>query len=487
MKIIVVFVLSFFLMNFLYSQEQGNNVERAIKSFVRSSGLENAAISFQAIDLSNNSIITSYNPTMALPPASITKLFSTATALELVGPGYQPKTRLYIDGDIDSLGVLHGNIWVRGGGDPSLGSRFFNSKEDQRSFIEQWRNKFLELGIKHVRGGVVADASDFGYEGAPEGWTWGDLGNYYGSGPSGLVLFDNTTFLQFETGRSVGDSTKLVCMNPHVEGLKLRNEVTASSNQRDNSYVFGAPFSWDRFIKGTLPFKQESFEVKASVPDPERLMAQELQYELAQDFSFEFPPRTVRMNFSNFDVIDYSNKILIHEEHGKTLQTIASITNMKSVNLFAEQLLCLVGYHKNGRGTTTEGIKIAQSYWGSRLSSGFVISDGSGLSRKNAFSANHFVELLQFMSSSTNYEDFKRTLPVAGKTGTLSNVCRDQKASGRIYAKSGTMSRIKAYSGYVDTYSGKTLAFAIIVNNHTISNYQLVKKMEPVFNAMAVY
>jgi len=487
MKIVVVFVFSFFFATILCSQEELNSVQRAIRTFVNSSGLENAAISFQAIDLTSGEVVADHNGKMMLPPASITKLFSTAGAFELLGSGYQPNTKLYIDGEVDSLGTLHGNIWICGGGDPTLGSRFFEKSGEERSFFENWKKIFLDLGINHVKGSVIADASAFGYYGAPEGWSWGDLGNYYGSGPSGIVLFDNTTHLLFSTGKNVGDSTLLTCMRPHVEGFQLRNEVTSSSYQRDNSYVYGAPFSWNRLIVGTLPINKEDFEVKGSIPDPEFLMAQELQFELAQDISFEFFPKTVRLDFPKDFKPTYKDKKLIHTELGKTTQTIVYWTNMRSVNLFAEQLVCLIGHERNGDGSTSSGIKELQSFWEGKISGGFVLADGSGLSRKNAISAEHFVGLLKFMRTTSNFEDFKSTLPVAGKSGTLSRVCRGQHGSGRIAAKSGTMARIKAYSGYVSSSSGKEIAFALIVNNHTISNAQLVNKMESVFNTMASY
>ena len=76
---------------------------------------------------------------------------------------------------------------------------------------------------------------------------------------------------------------------------------------------------------------------------------------------------------------------------------------------------------------------------------------------------------------------------MAGKSGTLKNICRSQPASGRIFAKSGTLSNVKAYAGFVKTITGKNLAFALIVNNFEGSRYQLVKKMERIFNAMANY
>lgn len=91
------------------------------------------------------------------------------------------------------------------------------------------------------------------------------------------------------------------------------------------------------------------------------------------------------------------------------------------------------------------------------------------------------------MYKSKNFAAFEETLPVAGLSGTLRSVCRGQAAQGRLKAKSGTMNRIKSYAGYVDSKSGKKIAFALMVNNDDLSNYQLVKRMEMVFNSMAGY
>ena len=487
MKITVVFIFSLIFINFTLGQIN-NRVEQALQKLVNDPDLSSAAISFQAIDLLNDSIIAAYNPNMALPPASTIKLYTTAAAFETLGPFYRPKTGLYIDGKIDSTGVLQGDLWIKGGGDPTLGSRFFEKEGEERNFLKIWVDTILALGVTEIKGRVIADGSDFGYEGAPEGWTWGDMGNYYGSGPSGCVLFDNMTYLSFHTSSKLNDTTTITCMQPHIEGLRIKNEVKTAKSRYDNAYIYGAPFSYDRFALGSLPFNQTNFKVKASIPDPEFLMAQELQYELGQYIDIEQPPIGVRaFYYDSITTPDYKNKNLIYEHVGKSLNAIVYWTNMKSVNLYAEQLLCLMAYEKYTTGTTSNGVAFSQHFWSPKVGSGLSISDGCGLSRKNASSAAHFTKMLAYMSRSNEFDNFKKTLPVAGKSGTLSRVCRGQVGSGRIFAKSGTMNRIKAYAGYVNSSSGKSIAFAIIVNNHTCSSSVLVKKFERIFNTMATY
>jgi serine-type D-Ala-D-Ala carboxypeptidase/endopeptidase (penicillin-binding protein 4) len=243
-----------------------------------------------------------------------------------------------------------------------------------------------------------------------------------------------------------------------------------------------------RFITGSLPAKEEEFEVKASIPDPEYLLALELDYALQQQgVSIAQAPEGYRTFKRRRATEDRYDKQPFYSYKGKTLSSVAYHTNMRSVNLFAEQLLCLIPYEKYGVGTTYKGSEFVTRFWEDKMKVGYRITDGSGLSRNNALSANHFTAMLSYMSASRFATDFENTLPVAGKSGTLSRVCRGQVAQGRLYAKSGTMSRIKSYAGYVKSSSGKKIAFAIIVNNYLGSSSNVVRKMEKVFNAMATY
>lgn len=488
MKIIVVLVLVALFLKFPQFYSQNNPVQDKLDLFIKTLESEGAAVSFKAINLDSENIVAQHNKDMKLPTASIMKLFTTATGFEELGKFYTPTTNFYHDGYIDSNGVLYGNLWVKGGGDPSLGSRYFYKEEDRRKFLYDFVDSILATGIKSINGNVIADGSSFGYKGAPEGWSWGDMGNYYGAGPSGCVLFDNSIYLDFETSKTLNDSTTIICTDPYVDGLNFYNMVKTSKVQRDRAYIFGAPYGLDRVISGTLPFGKESFEIKGSIPDPEKLLAQEVTFELNQKINITGNAKSYReMTYNSPKVKVYEDEKLLFTYPGKTLSTLIYWTNMRSINLFAEQILCHIGLNKMASGSTGSGANYMESYWSKKLNTTIYASDGSGLSRKNAASASDFCELLKYMHKSENFEDYKSTLPVAGKSGTLKSVCRGQTASGRMFAKSGTMTRIKAYSGYVESTSGRKLAFCIIVNNHPYSSYELVKKMEPIFNAMARY
>lgn len=467
-----------------------NKVQNYFNTMVADQMFTNAGVSFYVKDLTSGTVVAKHNENMALSPASVMKLVATSTAMQKLGTGYRFKTRIYLHGDVDSNGVLHGDIYIRGGGDPTLGSKYYNKKGHKSDFLKKWVDTISSYGIKEVTGQIIGDASLFGNQGAPGGWSWSDLGNYYGAAPSGLSVYDNILEMQFKTGANHGDSTVLTCTYPYIEGLNIKNYVTSSRIKKDNSYAYSAPFSNDFFITGTLPLAEDSFIVKGAITNPGLICALELESEL-ESFGIKVAKHatTYRELPSIPDSIYKSQEFkLLYTHKSPSLLSIAQITNQRSVNLFAESLLSAVGVRTYGSGSTYNGAMAANKYWSGKISTlGMSITDGSGLSRNNGIAAKHLTDLLAYMNKTKQIKSFKSTLAVAGKSGTLSSMCRSQAASGRIKAKSGSMTRVRSYSGYVESSTGKKLAFTIIINNYRGKSYQVKKKLEGLFNTMATY
>lgn len=461
-------------------------IQKAIDAFEADYFLSNASISFAVMDCESGQLIASKNPATSLAPASTTKLFATASAYEILGKDYAPKTRIYIEGQITKDSVLNGNLWIRGAGDAALGSRYFNGDGLENQFLLQWADSLRKYGIKQITGAIVADGSEFGYEGVPDGWSWSDMGNYYGSGASGLPIYDNMLRYYFKSSAFNGGGSTFIGTFPEVQKLSFHNYITTGGNG-DNSYIYGAPYSLDRFGIGTLEKNNNRFVVKGSLPDPE------LQF--AIEFAKALKLKGIQVSDSCLGVrnltpmapsMRYASKSLLFAHLGKSVNAIAWWTNMKSVNLFAEELLCWIGYQRTGNGSSESSLTQVTNFWEGRIDTkGLYLKDGSGLSRSNGISATHFCQLLKYMTGSKNFEAFYATLPVAGVSGTLSGVCKNQSGEGRIHAKSGTMTRIKSYAGYVETKNGKRLAFALIINNFNCSSDAVVERMEKVLNVMA--
>jgi D-alanyl-D-alanine carboxypeptidase/D-alanyl-D-alanine-endopeptidase (penicillin-binding protein 4) len=186
---------------------------------------------------------------------------------------------------------------------------------------------------------------------------------------------------------------------------------------------------------------------------------------------------------------DYSGERKeIVSSYSPRLYSIISETNLVSRNLFAEHILKHLGFMRSGKGNRQSGLNAEIGFWkGKKMDTdGLFIHDGSGISRYNGITVSQLGYVLSFMKNkSPHYESFKNTLPEAGKTGTMRRMGKNTLAEGRVFAKSGTMSRVSSYAGYVTTIKGKTLIFAIITNNFTCSLPEIKEKYEKIMIRMA--
>jgi len=466
-----------------------NSIEKAFRTFKSDYALKNASISFQVVRLKDKKVIAEYNPNQSMVSASTMKVVTTATALEILGSYKKFETQLLYSGHIDSNCVLHGDIIIKGGGDPTLGSKYFY--KNQSALMHNWADDIAKLGIHKIEGRIIADASYFSDEYVPSTWSWGDMGNYYGTGVSGLNIYDNTLKFNFSSGPKNGDSTVIECIEPYCPGLTIDNRVKAGKTKKDLAYIYGGPFDQYRLIKGTIPMGVSDFIVKGSMHDPAYVAAFELESIL---WKMDIPvskTATTNRNLEMFENEKISSELkLISKIESPSLSKIVYWTNLISNNLFAETLLRQIGKKKYKDGSVFSSTLAVQKFWKSKdvVLNGFYMNDGSGLSRSNAISARNLVQILEYMKTKSKYKDsFYSSLPIAGKTGTLKSYGRKTAIQGNLRAKSGTMTRVKSFAGYVKDKSGENLAFAIIVNNHTCTTYQIGKKLEKLMISLGNY
>ena len=191
---------------------RGGSVEEVLAEVERiagETGLKTAQVGFCLIPLDGDpAAARGHRMDRGLVPASTMKVFSTATANELLGPDYRFVTELQITGEPDGEGVLKGDVVIRGGGDPTLGAT-----PATRPFAG-WKAALTRAGIQKIEGAVIGDASIFGTALTPDTWQWNDMGNYYGAGAAGLSILQNQFYCSFRTP-SVGAKAPLV---PHSMG-----------------------------------------------------------------------------------------------------------------------------------------------------------------------------------------------------------------------------------------------------------------------------
>ncbi len=449
----------FLLMTLLLFSQQ-----KSFDHFIADSSLKYAEVSLCIIGSDSGNVVFEYNSGKSMIPASLMKLITSSAALELLGPDYTFRTLIGYTGKINKRsGRLDGDIIIKGGGDPALGSK--NFEEHYAGFIDKWINEIKKMGIRKINGRVITDDSYYDYLPIPAKWLWEDAGNYYGAGAYGLSVFDNTYEIHFKTtSDSSGQTiTKIV---PEECDFEFTNWLVAAGTS-DEGYVFAAPYSTNGWLAGTIPANLDDFVLKASIADPPRLMAKIIDRELKKaGIPVSGEPITIRLLQSTIkDEIH-----IIAEITSPPLNEILEVLNHESVNLYAEHLLKELGKKYRKKGSTESGIEVVYDFLsGAGIETdGMFIEDGSGVSPLNALSSLSMTRLLSYMKNKGKYSDiFLNSLPEAGKEGSLKNYFKDAIFESSMRAKSGSMTRVRNYAGYLKTASGKDLIFSIIVNNYT--------------------
>jgi serine-type D-Ala-D-Ala carboxypeptidase/endopeptidase (penicillin-binding protein 4) len=473
----------------VFSDEPENleyaRLNTAVKKVAEDKALSHGFFGFCAMDVKTGKIIAQHNSDQSLIPASTMKAVTTATSLLIWGGKHRFSTRIEYDGYIDSDCVLHGNIYIKGGGDPTLGSLFFNDEKERFNFLKDWTKAVFEAGITKINGSVIADDKIFNGEWIPSGWSWGDIGNYYGAGAAGLSIFDNIFEIEFST-RGAGEKASIKKIKPGIPYMVLINEVYAAQTSSDNSFLYGAPASFERIIRGTIPAGASSFKVKGAIPDPPLLAASAFD-EVMKFYGIEISgnPSTVSRT-ENQNWIK-NKRQLLDEFHSPYLDSIVYWTNMKSINSYAENMINHIGLYKNKIGDTQAGTRAVTEYWKSNGidTNGLFIADGSGLSRSNGITARQLTGIMKYMAGTAQFEPFYNSLPVAGRTGSLASLCRGTPAENNLRAKSGYINRVRAYTGYVTDKKGNMIAFSMIANNFTCQPSEMKGKLEKIMVAMA--
>jgi D-alanyl-D-alanine carboxypeptidase/D-alanyl-D-alanine-endopeptidase (penicillin-binding protein 4) len=185
---------------------EADQAQNLIESIAADPSLENAVVGICAMTGEGRKIVDINAKTMMLPASNI-KMISTGAAIHKLGPDYRFETAIGHDGVIED-GVLKGNLYIIGGGDPTLGSKDSIAVNLDKVFA-QWEGMMREAGIRKIEGRVIGDGRSF--EGMMEEptWLWNDIGTYYGTGTSGLMFYENMQSFTAEAGNSVGAPVKI--------------------------------------------------------------------------------------------------------------------------------------------------------------------------------------------------------------------------------------------------------------------------------------
>ncbi len=425
-----------------------------------------------------------YNARRSLPSASTLKLITTATALSVLGPDYTYTTTLEYDGTI-SDGVLNGNLYLRGTGDPSLGSGRFPGYPGLPALLGSWSEAVRAAGIRQVQGSVVGDASLYDDLTTPDTWPYGDLGNYYGASLSALNINENLYRVSFRPGRAVGASANPLRMDPAVPYLTFRNTVTTdAAGTGDQVVIYGAPFQNRQWLTGKVPLGGE-FVVKGALPDPAYHAAYALGQQLILDkVELTGAPTSVGGGLPPTSGLAGKRTVLA-QYRSPALVALVRETNFQSINLYAEALLRTTALRLDKVVNSTDAsLETLNVFWKTKGVDleGFRIRDGSGLSAVGALTAGNMTGILSAMGRDAAFPAFYGTIPIVGQTGTVRNLAKGTAAAGNIRAKSGSIEGVRAYAGYFTATDGEQMSYCVLINKFTPGqNRAVTTEVEKVF------
>lgn len=429
-----------------------------IDALIAKSKIQSSQFSIAIYSLDRNRYIYSRNKDLALTPASTTKLFTSYTALYLMGPNYPVKTQIYANGSKTQDGVINGDLYIKGKGD----GLFSSSELDSLVIL------LTQLDIRKINGRVIADG--YFFDGNINRYNYsGDADEVQPVAPISALSIDRNKVTVFVTGSKSNQAPSIRTM-PESEAFTLSNSAkTAFSKKKRRPSI--------KISTKTINGKQSFFISGTIAP--------------GATYSYTFftgnPPLAVagalkaKLNRQGIEVtgdiaeskLPPSSKLIA--EFSRPLLSFLFDINKNSDNYVAECIYKLIGAHSgNNTNTAAEASRVISSITGqySIVAPQYKINDGSGLSRRNKVTADCLINLLKSAYNMPWYEEYLSTFSIAGFDGTLRRRMLNTRAEQRLRGKTGTHRNVSALAGYAVTMDGENIAYAFIFNGNQVGSYK---------------
>ncbi len=434
-----------------YARDLGR-LPPAVARALTQTGVPASHVSIYVRDAGTNETIAELNANTPRSPASTIKVLTTFAALDMLGPAYTWKTHAYLGGKLAN-GVLNGDLILVGEGDPYMTS------ERWWAFVHQIR----ELGLAKINGDIVIDNTYFAP--IPDSRAAFDAQPYrsYNVIPDALMVnFQTSRFTMTSLGQR---GRAQIVVNPLPANLTIKNQLRVGSG-RCQGYNRGVTFDTPAddpntiVIGGQLAATCGNFSISRAI-----MSAPDYAYGTFHTLWTE-----------SGGAIDGGMRVekrpadarRLHSFDSVSLAEVIRLVNKYSNNVMARHLLLTLGAEKFGAPATVEMGRNAVRAWlvGRKIEMpGFVLDNGSGLSRDERVTARGLGEVLDAAWHSPFMPEFAASLPLAATDGTLRNRFRAPGMQGRLRLKTGRIDHVNALAGFVNAASGKTYVVVIILNH----------------------
>ncbi|MEO1083300.1 MAG: D-alanyl-D-alanine carboxypeptidase/D-alanyl-D-alanine-endopeptidase, partial [Acidobacteriota bacterium] len=437
-------------------------LKRSINAEVRAAKSAAGEVGVHVMAVEDGREIYAYRAERTHILASNTKLFTSAAALDHLGPGYFFETTVKMRGETVD-GVLRGDVGVVGGGDPNISGRQFNG--DSFAVFRKWAQALRDLGVRRISGELVLAAGLFDDQYVHPDWPRNQLDRWYQAPVAALSFNDNCSLVKVEPMGGVGGAPR-ISMVPDVPFMAVRGKVQRTSKSRNQSVNIGrnphaATLKEQRTIKvgGRIYRGSEQVDKWVTVDDPVAYFGASLRTAFRQ-FGIRVDGEVVVQ-----DRLEGAAWRTVAVHRSDVLSTL-EVVNKRSQNFYAESVLKLLGARYCGRGTWPGGVDVVSDFLRSAAGlDDFTLADGSGMSRGNRSTPRQLTLLLRHMFYHRWGGEFVRTLPFSGeKDLRWSTRLAEEPYRGNVLAKTGSLNGVSTLSGYAKGVSGEIYAFSILMN-----------------------
>jgi len=443
--------------------------------------------------------IVSFNGRRKLVPASNAKLLTTGLAMNELGSDYRFRTTLAYSGKIEA-GTLKGDLYIVGGGDPTLGSKDSIAVATDALF-SSWKSILAKAGIAKIDGRVIGDGRYFDGPIEKDSWSYQDIGTYYGTGGDGLCFYRNVLDVRVAAGPAVGEPVKVSPEYPELPWMDYSSVArTSAKGTGDKLFLFNTDLAPIAQMRGTFAIdrkpKKEECSNKFGAMTMACYFCNYLKWRGVPvsggyaDIDYSGKVRSFLNEAGDMAMASDSLAVLGHTE-SPSLKRIAYMTNWRSDNFYAETLLRILS--KERKGSADYAVcKEVQNDALRRLGldpSKVQLTDGSGLSRDNFVSPEFFCEFLMKMMDTDVFGDFVETLAQPGYRYYEPRMKGEPETlRSRVRYKSGSMDGVRCFSGYVIPSEGSkedAIVFSIMINNCTAPSWKVLPIMDKIIALIA--
>lgn len=447
-------------------------LENTINTIMADSRMRAASSSVTVRKASTGEIIYQKQGDKGITPASTLKILTAAAALETLGENYRFTTDVLTNGKVTN-GILDGNLYLRGTGDPTLLKKDF----------DDFASKLATLGVKRISGNLVGDDTWFDTIRLSPGIDKNDESYYYAAQISALTVSPNT---DYDAGTVIVDAKPAargkvakVMLTPETGVVRVVNRSKTVPKGTKNTLKIERQYGTNNImITGNVPIGSAGRKEWITVSNPTA-------------YALDIFKKSLLAKGINFDP---SSKVL----RGKTLEESKILVTKNSMplkslmrpfmklsnNSHAEVLAKAMGKMKYGDGSWNAGLRVMRDYAESvgLDVNEWLFEDASGMSHANKVTSAQLTELLYQVRTAPWYGSFAQGLPVAGAPdrfigGTLRNRMKTGTAKGNVIAKTGSLTNVSALAGYAQTKDGETLIFSVLTQDHKSSTIPILDRI----------